>query len=47
MTWEKANRVLFDIICIIAIIMLPYFVLERIGMVDYVKENKHDRADGD
>lgn len=42
MTWKKASRILFDIICIIAIIALPYFVLEWIGMVDYVKENWHD-----
>lgn len=42
MTYKKANRMLFDIICIIAIIIFPYFILEWIGMVDYVKENEHD-----
>ena len=38
---EKSNRILFDVICIIAIILLPYFALELIGIVDYVKENMH------
>lgn len=42
MTYKKANRMLFDIICIIAIIIFPYFILEWIGMVDYVKENRYD-----
>ena len=38
----KTSRILFDVICIIAIILLPYFALELIGIVDYVKENEHD-----
>lgn len=33
---DKANRMLFDIICIIAILIFPYFVLKMIGIVDYV-----------
>lgn len=39
---NKVNRLLFDIICIIAIVLLPYFALEFIGIVDYVKENMYD-----
>lgn len=39
---NRVNRLLFDIICIIAIVLLPYFVLELMGIVDYVKENEYD-----
>lgn len=39
---KKANRILFDITCIVAILILPYFILEWIGIVDYVKENEND-----
>lgn len=37
---NKLDRLLFDIGCIIAIIILPYFVLEKMGIVDYVARNK-------
>lgn len=36
---KKANRIIFNIICIIAIITFPYFMLEFVGIVDYVKKN--------
>lgn len=36
---DKANRILFDITCIVAIIIFPYILLEKIGIVDYV--NRH------
>ena len=36
---EKLNRLLFDIICIVAIIILPYFVLDIMGFNDYISKN--------
>lgn len=36
---NKANRILFDIICILAIIIFPYSILKIIGIVDYVEKN--------
>lgn len=33
---NKFDRLIFDIGCIILIIILPYFVLKMIGIVDYV-----------
>ena len=41
---EKATRVLFNVTCIVLILVLPYFILELVGIVDYVKENEHDGA---
>lgn len=37
---NKLDGLFFDIGCIIMIIILPYFVLEKIGIVDYVEINK-------
>lgn len=37
---SKLDRLLFDIGCIIMIITLPYFVLEKIGIFDYVAISK-------
>lgn len=37
---NKLDRLLFDIGCIIMIIILPYFLLKKIGIVDYVIKNK-------
>ena len=34
---NKFDRLIFDIGCIILIIILPYFVLKMIGIVDYVE----------
>ena len=34
------DRLLFDISCIILVIILPYFVLEKMGIVDYVERSK-------
>ncbi len=28
--WEKWNRILYDVFCIIAIIITPSFILERL-----------------
>lgn len=39
---NKANKLLFDITCIVAIIIMPYFILEAIGIVDYVKAGGKD-----
>lgn len=36
---KKVKRLVFDIICIIAIIIFPYFVLKFIGIVDYVDKS--------
>lgn len=37
---NKLNRLLFDIGCIILIIILPHFLLEKIEIVDYVVRSK-------
>ena len=37
---NKLDRLLFDIGCIILVIILPHFVLEKIGIVDYVARSK-------
>ena len=37
---NKLDRLFFDIGCIIMIIILPYFVLEKTGIVDYVARSK-------
>ena len=39
---EKATRVLFNVTCIVLILVLPYFILELVGIVDYVKGNKYE-----
>ena len=36
----KLDRLLFYIGCIIMIIILPYFLLKKIGIVDYVVGSK-------
>lgn len=36
---KKVKRFAFDIICIVAIIIFPYFLLKYIGIVDYVEKN--------
>lgn len=41
---NKLDRLLFDIGYIIMIIILPYFVLENIGIVDYVEKSKQKGA---
>lgn len=35
---EKANRIIFDLICIVAVIIFPYFLLELLGYTDMIKE---------
>jgi len=35
---NKANRILFDITCIVVILILPYFMLEKLGIVDFVRK---------
>ena len=37
---NKLDRLLFDIGCIILVIILPYFLLEKIGIVGYVARSK-------
>ena len=39
---NKFDRLIFDIGCIILIIILPYFVLKMIGIVDYVDTKMFD-----
>lgn len=36
---KKLNRLLFDIICIVAIIIFPYFILDIMGLNDYISKN--------
>ena len=38
MNWNKANRILFDVICIIAIIIFPLWILEAIGICEIVRK---------
>lgn len=38
---DKANRILFDMICIVAIIIFPLWILRMIGIERWVLE--HDR----
>lgn len=38
---DKANRILFDVICIVAIIIFPLWILRMIGIERWVLE--HDR----
>ena len=33
---EKVNRILFDVICIIAIVIFPLWILEKIGICNIV-----------
>lgn len=37
---NKANRILDDVICIIAVIILPYFLLRISGFERMVRENE-------
>ncbi len=37
------NRLIFDAICIIAILLLPLFVLELIGMDDVIMQMKGEK----
>lgn len=39
---NKFDRLIFDIGCIILIIILPYFALKMIGIVDYVDTKMFD-----
>ena len=39
---NKFDRLIFDIGCIILIIILPHFVLKMIGIVDYVDTKMFD-----
>ena len=39
---NKFDRLIFDIGCIILIIILPYFALKMIGIVDYVDKEMFD-----
>ena len=38
MNWNKLNRILVDIICIITIIIFPLFLLELLGTDRYIMQ---------
>ena len=42
MRMNKIARIVFDVICIILILLCPYFILEKTGIVDCVKENRNE-----
>lgn len=41
---NKANRILFDVLCIIAIIIFPMFILEMIGICDIARRLEHEQS---
>ncbi len=40
MNWNKANRLIFDVICIILIIALPLWILRMIGIEGMVRNEE-------